>query len=401
VRAAIGAAFLMMLALPAAGQPASDQGAEDRLAAFARHDSAAAADVWLELAAAGSVEAAFGLGLLNDLGLGMPRDAARALTWYRLAAEAGFSAAQFNVAVMLDAGTGGPRDLAAAAGWYARAAANGHRRAQYNLGLLYAAGEGVPRNPDLARYWLGRAALPAAARRLATLAPAEGSERAVTPPLGLTGAVVAGDGWRRAELAWSAAPAPAGARFLVEIATLPANAAGPAAIVVSAATEASAYVAELPEPSAAYAWRVSLVDGSEGRYAASPWRRLDGAADGGPLPASAGLVILRILAWDEKARWLADELAESLSGAGLGVRVESTGDAMAGSGVRYAWRDDAGLAGAIAAFLPVLAAEDAVLSPAAGGSPGEVVVELVGGPSQPALPRAFTVASHVGCGTPC
>ena len=105
----------------------------------------------------------------------MPRDAAKALRWYLEAAQEGFADAQFNVAVMLDAGTGVPRDTVAAAVWYARAAANGHHRGEYNLGFLYEAGEGVPRNPDLARFWLSRAAeaLPAAAERLASLAPAE------------------------------------------------------------------------------------------------------------------------------------------------------------------------------------------------------------------------------------
>ena len=138
------------LALPVAAQRAAESGAE----AFARSDFAAAAELWRTEAAAGSAEADFGLGLISDLGLGVPRDAAKAMRWYLEAADDGFSNAQFNVAVMLDAGTGIPRDVGAAAVWYGRAAANGHHRAQYNLGLLYAAGEGVHQNADLARYWL-------------------------------------------------------------------------------------------------------------------------------------------------------------------------------------------------------------------------------------------------------
>ena len=175
-RTAVGGVLVAAaLALPAAAQQAAESGAE----AFARSDFAAAAELWRKEAAAGSAQAKFGLGLISDLGLGVPRDAAKALRWYLEAADDGFSNAQFNVAVMLDAGTGVPRDVGAAAVWYGRAAANGHHRAQYNLGLLYEAGEGVPQNPDLARYWLGRAAevLPAAAERLAKLAPAR-SDRA-------------------------------------------------------------------------------------------------------------------------------------------------------------------------------------------------------------------------------
>ena len=123
-------------------------------------------------------------------------------------------------------------------------------------------------------------------RRLATLAPTAAAERMIAPPGDLVGAVIGGDGAPTAELAWSALPAPAGARFLVEIAQVPDD-GSPAAIVVSAATDASAHVATLPEPVAATAWRVSLVDGRAARYAASPWRTLAGTADRGPVAPSA------------------------------------------------------------------------------------------------------------------
>ena len=100
-RAALAAALVAAaLARPAAPQTAAT--AE----AFARHDFAAAAERWRAEAGAGSTEAKFGLGLVNDLGLGMPRDAAKALRWYLEAAEEGLPQAQFNVGVMLDAGTG-------------------------------------------------------------------------------------------------------------------------------------------------------------------------------------------------------------------------------------------------------------------------------------------------------
>ena len=52
--------------------------------------------------------------------------------------------------------------------------------------------------------------------------------------------------------------------------------------------------------------------------------------------------------------------------------------------MRYAFREEAELAGMIAEFLPVLGAEDAVLSPEVGAAPGEIVVRLVGGPTHPA-----------------
>src|SRR3984893_18645676 len=109
--------------------------------------------LWLPLAAAGDAEAALNLGLLYDLGHGVPQDSSTAYRWYHQAAEAGLAQAAFNVAVMLDSGVDVPRDSAEAALWYARAAAGGHNRAQYALAQLYAAGDGVPRNPATAEAW--------------------------------------------------------------------------------------------------------------------------------------------------------------------------------------------------------------------------------------------------------
>src|ERR1700730_5264276 len=97
--------------------------------------------LWLPLAAAGDAEAALNLGLLYDLGRGVPPDSSTAYRWYRQAADAGV-----------------PRDGAEAALWYARAAAGGYNRAQYALAQLYAAGDGVPRNPATAEAWYRAAA---------------------------------------------------------------------------------------------------------------------------------------------------------------------------------------------------------------------------------------------------
>src|SRR5262245_26884838 len=68
--------------------------------------------IWGPLAASGEAQAAFGLGLLYDLGQGVAQDTAQAYAWYRRAADAGLPAAAFNVAVMHDGGRGVPRDLA-------------------------------------------------------------------------------------------------------------------------------------------------------------------------------------------------------------------------------------------------------------------------------------------------
>ena len=67
-----------------------------------------------------------------------------------------------------------------------------------------------------------------------------------------------------------------------------------------------------------------------------------------------------------------------------GSRIEPARDAADESSVRYAYREDVELAADIAEFLPVLGAEDAVLSPDLDAAPGEIVVRLVGGPDESA-----------------
>ena len=114
--------------------------------------------MWRPLADSGDPRAAFGLGLLYDLGEGVGQDAAAAYVWYRRAAEAGFVLAEFNIAVMCDSGLGTAHNPPEAALWYASAAAHGNARAEYNLAQLYRAGEGVPRNLEMAEAWYTAAA---------------------------------------------------------------------------------------------------------------------------------------------------------------------------------------------------------------------------------------------------
>jgi hypothetical protein len=148
--------------------------------------------IWAPLAEAGDAQAQVSLGLLFDLGQGVPADPATAYMWYRRAAGAGLAQAQFNVAVMQDSGVIGPRDAVEAARWYAKAAAQGHHRAQYNLGQLYSSGDGVPRSLTQAEAWYRVAAhggLTAAADKLAAIernarsgaAPSEATP--VVPPV--------------------------------------------------------------------------------------------------------------------------------------------------------------------------------------------------------------------------
>jgi TPR repeat protein len=66
-------------------------------------------------------------------GEGVPKDAAKAVEWYRKAAEQGNAHAQFNLARMYDVGEGVPKDTAKAVEWHRKAAEQGHEDARRKL----------------------------------------------------------------------------------------------------------------------------------------------------------------------------------------------------------------------------------------------------------------------------
>jgi hypothetical protein len=237
--------------------------------------------IWRPLAESGDPRAAFGLGLLYDLGEGVGQDAAAAFVWYRTAAEAGVASAEFNIAVMYDSGVGTARNAAEAAVWYASAAAHGIARAEYNLAQLYAAGDGVPRNLDVAKAWYAASAahgLSAASSKLASLR--ENRAAAAAPVLAkpsLIPAVAAGSHVAKlrsgedtfVELCWVAPAQPVQTSFFVEIVALDTVGAHPA---FSSYLQQSAILVRLPSIPAAYAWRVYTVAVSETDYVPSAWR---------------------------------------------------------------------------------------------------------------------------------
>jgi TPR repeat protein len=149
---------LVLAALAADAGPAAADTVRDGQRAYVHRHFEEARRIWTPLAEAGDAEAQVSLGLLFDLGQGVPEDPATAYKWYRRAAEA----------VMEGSGVVGPRDAVAAARWYVKAAAHGHLRAQYRVaargGLTAAADKlaeierDAPPGPALAE------ALPAATR---------------------------------------------------------------------------------------------------------------------------------------------------------------------------------------------------------------------------------------------
>ncbi len=362
--------------------------------AFDQGDVGRAQEIWRGLAASGEAEAAFRLGLMYDLGLGLAPDQVKAFRWYLDAAHRGHTAAQFNVGVMLDAGTGMPRSPTAAATWYARAAAKGFARAEYNLALIYAEGDGLPRNIALARAWMSRAAetLPAAEKRLADLRQRQTEPMGgLIAPAPLATAVVGGqgDGSRTAELVWTSVEEPAGTRYRVEL-------DGPSGVTGSSRGEyvdVSSVAIPLPAAKAAAepgsgagsepaagprAWRVLAVDETGHRYAASDWQPL--AGDGASPPPGERIAIL-FRADDGLARAFASELSQGFTGSGFDVETAAVEDAQfAESAVRYFFRNDAPLAEGVASALPGLDGR-ATLEPDPARAPGTVEIRLHGGPA--------------------
>ena len=105
----------------------------------------------------GDVYAQFNLAVSYDTGFGIPMNFRQAVKWYRRAADQGADFAQYNLATMYEEGNGVEQDFPQAAYWYRQAAERGHPQAQNNLGWLYKRGQGVGKNLMIAFAWLDAA----------------------------------------------------------------------------------------------------------------------------------------------------------------------------------------------------------------------------------------------------
>ena len=95
----------------------------------------------------------YGLGLMYDLGAGIPADFEEAVKWYRLSANQGNADAQNNLATMYAEGEGVKMDINEAAKWYKLAAQQGNFDAPNNLGTIYLQGIGATRDFVSAYMW--------------------------------------------------------------------------------------------------------------------------------------------------------------------------------------------------------------------------------------------------------
>jgi hypothetical protein len=73
------------------------------------------------------------LGVLYKTGLGVTKDLAEAVKWYRKAADAGSVLGQSNLGVCLEEGYGTAVNLNEAVQWYRKAAAQGNETAKQRL----------------------------------------------------------------------------------------------------------------------------------------------------------------------------------------------------------------------------------------------------------------------------
>ncbi|MEE9258500.1 MAG: tetratricopeptide repeat protein [Nitrospinaceae bacterium] len=121
--------------------------------AFDRGDYQTALNEFKALAEQKDALGQYGLGVMYDIGEGVPQNSEEAARWYRLSAEQGHADAQNNLGTMYEDGEGVQRDYREAVKWYRLAAENGNFDAPNNLGVMYLTGIGMTRNYVKAHMW--------------------------------------------------------------------------------------------------------------------------------------------------------------------------------------------------------------------------------------------------------
>jgi TPR repeat protein len=114
----------------------------------------------LTLAAAnhGDARAEYELGLIYNLGSGVPQSEELARRWYAKAADQGLACAQNNLGVLYRDGIGNKRDPRKAYDYFKQAAEQADVKGEFNLGIAYATGSGVAIDYAAAAGWLSQAA---------------------------------------------------------------------------------------------------------------------------------------------------------------------------------------------------------------------------------------------------
>jgi len=159
-RVVLSAASFLVLSWSLAGSlSAADASLYDNgLATYNAGDYKAAYTFTMPLANQGDPAAKNLLGMMYELGKGVPQDLARSVSYYRQGAEQGDPHAQYNLAVSFDSGVGVPLNYREAVRWFRRAANQGVSAAQYDLGVMIEQGRGVNKSLQEAASWYQKAA---------------------------------------------------------------------------------------------------------------------------------------------------------------------------------------------------------------------------------------------------
>jgi hypothetical protein len=142
---------LCLFALAGQAIATSLSDAED---AYNEKDYAKAEKLLRPLAEKGNANAQLNLGIMYELGQGVPQDFKEAAKWYRLAAEQGNAFAQSSLGVIYRNGQGVLQNYQEAVKWIRLSAEQGNASAQSNLGAMYNTGQGVPQDYVRAHMWL-------------------------------------------------------------------------------------------------------------------------------------------------------------------------------------------------------------------------------------------------------
>lgn len=121
-------------------------GFDEGIAAYQANNLPLAYREFRAAAETGHLDSQFNLALMYENGIGIVKDEAEAIVWYRKASEQGSAFAQYNLAVLYENGRGTAIDFAQANEWYRKASVQGDPLAIGNLGMLYIRGQGVEVN---------------------------------------------------------------------------------------------------------------------------------------------------------------------------------------------------------------------------------------------------------------
>lgn len=118
-------------------------------------DFADAVDILEPLADAGDEMALYTIGVLYATGgKDLPKDPAKALTFYQKAAEKRHAGSMRQLAIAYEKGLGVPTNPAISIQWYDSAANRGDALAQLSVGLMFANGQGRTKSATQAYKWL-------------------------------------------------------------------------------------------------------------------------------------------------------------------------------------------------------------------------------------------------------